>query len=155
MEMEDDNPKSTSSCNTTTTNLSFVACLTTSLAHGSLWPFFVFCYFPVFFLFHPGHPMNCLRKQAKSETVKTNYSLADTVFAKAELKCDGRVCIWLGVSTRRSTRGGSLARHMSRCPGGGRRMRDGAQVIAEMESTGACLTNLNFFSPRTYDLKCW
>lgn len=36
--------------------------------------------------------------QDKEETVKTNYSLADTVFAKAELKCDGRVCIWLGVS---------------------------------------------------------
>lgn len=29
--------------------------------------------------------------------MKTNYSLSDTVFAKAELKCDGRVCIWLGV----------------------------------------------------------
>lgn len=37
-------------------------------------------------------------RQAKSETVKTNYSLADTVFAKAELHCDGRVCIWLGAS---------------------------------------------------------
>ncbi|CAN0559851.1 unnamed protein product, partial [Ectocarpus sp. 12 AP-2014] len=36
--------------------------------------------------------------QDKEETVKTNYSLADTVFAKAELKCDGRVCIWLGAS---------------------------------------------------------
>ncbi|CAM9711920.1 unnamed protein product [Pylaiella littoralis] len=37
-------------------------------------------------------------RQAKKETVKTNYSLSDTVFAKAELKCDGRVCIWLGAS---------------------------------------------------------
>ncbi|CAM9819097.1 unnamed protein product [Ectocarpus sp. 6 AP-2014] len=37
-------------------------------------------------------------RQDKEETVKTNYSLADTVFAKAELKCDGRVCIWLGAS---------------------------------------------------------
>lgn len=37
--------------------------------------------------------------QEKKETVKTNYSLSDTVFAKAELKCDGRVCIWLGVSS--------------------------------------------------------
>lgn len=36
--------------------------------------------------------------QEKKETVKTNYSLSDTVFAKAELNCDGRVCIWLGVS---------------------------------------------------------
>ncbi|CAM9335575.1 unnamed protein product [Laminaria digitata] len=37
-------------------------------------------------------------RQAKQETVRTHYSLADTVFAQAELKCDGRVCIWLGAS---------------------------------------------------------
>lgn len=36
--------------------------------------------------------------QEKEEKVKTNYSLSDTVFTKAELNCDGRVCIWLGVS---------------------------------------------------------
>lgn len=38
--------------------------------------------------------------QEKQERVKTNYSLSDTVFAKAELNCDGRVCIWLGVSRK-------------------------------------------------------
>eukprot|EP00904_Undaria_pinnatifida_P013212 jgi/Undpi1/9020/HiC_scaffold_26.g11480.m1 len=37
-------------------------------------------------------------RQAKQETVRTYYSLADTVFAQAQLKCDGRVCIWLGAS---------------------------------------------------------
>ena len=46
--------------------------------------------------------------QEKKETVKTNYSLSDTVFAKAELNCDGRVCIWLGVSPN-----GSAVEHQS------------------------------------------
>lgn len=32
-----------------------------------------------------------------NEKTRTTYSLSDTVFAKAELQCDGRVCIWLGV----------------------------------------------------------
>ena len=56
-----------------------------------------------------------LFSQEKKETVKTNYSLSDTVFAKAELKCDGRVCIWLGVSP--VCRSGSMDRGSRVCNG--------------------------------------
>lgn len=31
------------------------------------------------------------------ETVTTHYSLCDTVYAKAQVECNGIVCLWLGV----------------------------------------------------------
>ncbi|CAM9867610.1 unnamed protein product [Discosporangium mesarthrocarpum] len=37
-------------------------------------------------------------QQAKKETLRSHYSLSDTLFSKAELSCNGQVCIWLGAS---------------------------------------------------------
>ncbi|CAM9092594.1 unnamed protein product [Chrysoparadoxa australica] len=37
-----------------------------------------------------------IEQREEEKTIRTNYSLADTVYATAELDGDGRVCIWLG-----------------------------------------------------------
>jgi len=37
-------------------------------------------------------------KQENDETVITRYNLADTIYAKAELECDGTVNLWLGAN---------------------------------------------------------
>ena len=37
-------------------------------------------------------------KQEENETLSTHYNLADTIFAKATVPCDGRVCLWLGAN---------------------------------------------------------
>jgi prefoldin subunit 5 len=37
-------------------------------------------------------------KQAAEEVVVTRYNLADTLFAKAELECNGTVNLWLGAN---------------------------------------------------------
>lgn len=38
-------------------------------------------------------------RQEKQESLTTNYNLADTVYAKAHIECNGKVCLWLGVRT--------------------------------------------------------
>ncbi|EWM22180.1 prefoldin subunit 3 [Nannochloropsis gaditana] len=37
-------------------------------------------------------------KQAEGEALTTHYNLADTIYAKAEVACHGRVCLWLGAN---------------------------------------------------------
>ena len=37
-------------------------------------------------------------KQAADEVVITRYNLADTLYAKAELECNGTVNLWLGAN---------------------------------------------------------
>jgi prefoldin subunit 5 len=39
-----------------------------------------------------------IEKQGSAEKIKTHYNLADTVYGRAELEGDGRVCIWLGAN---------------------------------------------------------
>jgi Prefoldin subunit len=39
-----------------------------------------------------------IEKQGSAEKVKIHYNLADTVYGRAELERDGRVCIWLGAN---------------------------------------------------------
>lgn len=36
-------------------------------------------------------------KQEAGEGLTTHYSLADTIYAKADVECSGTVCLWLGV----------------------------------------------------------
>lgn len=35
--------------------------------------------------------------QEAGEGMATHYSLADTIYAKADVECNGTVCLWLGV----------------------------------------------------------
>ena len=45
--------------------------------------------------------INILRKKKEeSEDVEVNYSLCDTIFARAKVQTDlGKVCLWIGAST--------------------------------------------------------
>ena len=36
-------------------------------------------------------------RQEGGEGLTTHYSLADTIYAKADVECNGTVCLWLGV----------------------------------------------------------
>jgi hypothetical protein len=39
-----------------------------------------------------------IHTQEAGEGLTTHYSLADTIYAKADVECNGTVCLWLGVS---------------------------------------------------------
>ncbi|CAM9543449.1 unnamed protein product [Phaeothamnion confervicola] len=38
------------------------------------------------------------KQQVEAEKLRVNFNLSDTVYANAEVECDGRVCIWLGAN---------------------------------------------------------
>lgn len=45
--------------------------------------------------------VNFLKQKQESddkEPIQTHYSLADTIYAKAEVECNGEVCLWLGAN---------------------------------------------------------
>lgn len=44
------------------------------------------------------HPLTPdIYAQEAGEGMTTHYSLADTMYAKADVECNGTVCLWLGV----------------------------------------------------------
>lgn len=47
-------------------------------------------------------------KQEAGEGLATHYSLADTIYAKADVECNGTVCLWLGVRLGLGLRGDVL-----------------------------------------------
>jgi len=45
--------------------------------------------------------VNFLKKKQEEgdkEPIQTHYSLADTIYAKADVECNGEVCLWLGAN---------------------------------------------------------
>lgn len=49
------------------------------------------------------------QKHEAGEGLTTHYSLADTIYAKADVECSGTVCLWLGVRRVRSREGTQTA----------------------------------------------